>query len=81
MFDATEIREHLLLRLLAHRTGVEQDDVGLFRDVGLYQAIRVLEYVGHLVRVVLVHLASERPDVKLLAHEIASRCRAGGERE
>ena len=27
--DAAEVGEHLLLRLLAHRAGVEEDDVGV----------------------------------------------------
>ena len=32
--DPAEVGEHLLLRLLAHRAGVEQDDVGFGRIVG-----------------------------------------------
>ena len=31
VLDAAEVGEHLLLRLLAHRAGVEQDQVGLAR--------------------------------------------------
>ena len=31
---AAEVVEHALLRLLAHRAGVEQDDVGVFGPVG-----------------------------------------------
>ena len=38
MAHPAEVVEHLFLRLLAHRAGVEQDDVGVFRRVGRGQA-------------------------------------------
>ncbi|MNS94022.1 hypothetical protein D3C72_1282230 [compost metagenome] len=60
-----QVRKHFFLRLFTHRTGVEQDDVGLFRVVGQLQALVAAQHVGHLVRVVLVHLAAEGADVQL----------------
>ena len=44
-----EVVEHPLLRLLAHRAGVEEDHVGLFRVVGLDQFLVGTEHVRHLV--------------------------------
>ncbi len=60
MAHPAQIVEHLLLRLFAHRAGIEQDHVGIVRRIGFHQAIRNIEHVGHLVRVVLVHLTAER---------------------
>ncbi len=65
---ATQIVEHPLLRAFAHRARVEQDDVGVFGAVGEREPVGGGEHVGHLVRVVLVHLAAERADVELLRH-------------
>ena len=59
---APEVGEHLLLRLLAHRAGIEEDEVGLGGVAGFLVTLGGGEHVGHLVRVVLVHLASERAD-------------------
>ena len=61
-----QIVEHPLLRLFAHRAGVEEDDVRLFGIVGLFNAFGGPQNVGHLVRVVLVHLAAKGTDIKLL---------------
>jgi hypothetical protein len=63
---APEVGEDLFLGLLAHRARVEKDEVGLGRVGRLLVAFGCREHVGHLVRVVLVHLASERADVDLL---------------
>ena len=63
---ATQVVEHSLLRLLAHGARVEQDDVRVLGALGERHAIGRAEHVGHAVRVVLVHLASERADVELL---------------
>ena len=68
VLDAAQVREHLFLRLFAHRTGVEQDQVGLFHVVGLRVALRRAEHVAHLVRVVLVHLAAVGFDEYFFAH-------------
>jgi hypothetical protein len=43
-----ELAEHLLLRLLADGAGVDQDDVGVVRAVGQFQAIAGGKHVGHL---------------------------------
>jgi hypothetical protein len=63
---AAEIGEHLLLRLLAHRAGIEEDEVGFRRVRGLLEALGGGEHVGHLLRVVLVHLAPEGADEDFL---------------
>ena len=60
-----EIGEHFLLRLLAHRAGVEQDHVGLTRVSRFGQAVGGMEHISHFVRVVLVHLTAEGLDVEL----------------
>ncbi len=65
---APEIVEDALLRLFAHRTGVEQDDIGVVRPVGRFQAVGLVQHVGHLGRVVLVHLTAESADVQLAGH-------------
>ncbi|MNT15287.1 hypothetical protein D3C72_1503340 [compost metagenome] len=62
VLHAAEVGEHLLLRFLAHRAGVEQDEVGLVHVLRGLVALRGVEHVGHLVRVVLVHLAAEGLD-------------------
>jgi hypothetical protein len=64
-----QIVEYPLLRLFAHRAGVEQDHVGLFRIVGLDQRFGFTEHVRHLVGVVLVHLAAECANIELLHYE------------
>ncbi len=73
VLDAAEVAEHLLLRLLAHRAGVEQDQVRLLGVGRRLVAVGRAQHVGHLVRVVLVHLAAERADVDLLRCHRASR--------
>ena len=69
---AAQVGEHLLLGLLAHRAGVEQDQVRLVGVVGRLQPLGGAQHVGHLVRVVLVHLAAEGADVDLAGH--VGRC-------
>ena len=69
---AAELAEDFFLRLLADRAGVDQDDVGLAFIEGEFQAVRSLEHVGHLGRVVLVHLAAVGLDEKLAAHGVAA---------
>ena len=59
-----QVVEDLLLRLLAHRAGVEEDHVRLFGVVGFLEAIGRPEHIRHLVRVILVHLATESTDIK-----------------
>src|SRR5690242_16074630 len=69
--------EHLLLRLLSYRAGADQDHVRLGLVLGQFQAVRGLEHVGHLGRVVLVHLAAVGLDEKLAAHGLVYRCAWG----
>jgi hypothetical protein len=65
---AAEQREDLLLGLLADRAGVEQQHVGRLRIVDRREAVRTREHRTDLVRVVLVHLATEGLDVELAGH-------------
>ena len=75
VLDPAEVAEHLVLGLLAHRAGVEQDQVGLVDVVGRLVARGGVQHVGHLVRVVDVHLAAEGldEDLRLRARDLASR--------
>ena len=73
VFHAPEIVKYLFLRPLAHRAGVEQDQVRIFRLVGDLEAFRRAQQVRHLVRVVLVHLAAECPNEQLFRHVICPR--------
>jgi hypothetical protein len=68
-----QIGEHLFLGLFPHRTGVEQDDVGLLGLVGLLEALADRQHVGHLVRVVLVHLATKGADEDFAGHSCGGR--------
>ena len=65
---ASELTEHLLLRLLTNRAGVDQDDVGLGLVVGQFQAMGLGQHVGHFGRVVLVHLTAVGFDAELSGH-------------
>src|SRR6185369_12639152 len=70
VLHASEVREHLLLRLFAHRAGVEDDEVGVFRALGRLHAVALAQHVGDPVRVVLVHLAAERAQVDLAHYRV-----------
>jgi hypothetical protein len=63
-----ELGEHLLLRLLADRTGIEQQHIGLGRIVGSLEPVTGRERVRHARGVVLVHLATEGLDMQLAGH-------------
>ena len=58
-----QVMEHFLLRLLAHRAGIEHNHVGFGRIVGGFHVLCRGEHVGHFGRVVFVHLAAERLDI------------------
>ncbi|MNW70217.1 hypothetical protein D3C74_494440 [compost metagenome] len=60
--------EHLLLGLFTDGAGIEQQDVCLLGLFGQRVAIAGVQQVGHLGRVVLVHLATPGLDMKFLAH-------------
>ena len=68
---AAEVGEDFFLRLFAHRAGVEENDVRVFRRVGLDEAFRRAEYVDHLVGVVLVHLAAKGLYINFLGHRVS----------
>jgi len=87
---AAEIGENFFLRFFAHRARVEQNDVRVFRRVGLDESFSRAEYVDHLVGVVLIHLAAKGFYINFLDHRFSpvavvnlgasfKRCR-GGER-
>src|SRR6187402_832406 len=65
---AAELAEDFLLGLFADRTGVDQDDVSFRFVLGQLETVRCEQDVGHLGRVVLVHLAAVGLDEKLAAH-------------
>jgi hypothetical protein len=65
---AAEVVEDALLRLLAHRAGIEENDVGIVGAVGLDDVFGCGEHVGHLVRIVFVHLAPEGADEQFSCH-------------
>ena len=60
---APELREHLFLRLLTHRAGVEQQQVRLRGIFGRLVIARCTQHVRHAGGVVLVHLAAEGLEV------------------
>jgi hypothetical protein len=68
MLDPPQVVEDLFLGLLTHGTRIEEDHIGLFRVVRLLQPIGRPEHIRHLVRVVLVHLATEGTDIELFHH-------------
>jgi hypothetical protein len=51
-----------------HRAGIEKDDVSICRIVCFFHALRSVKHIGHLLRVILVHLAAEGFDIKFLGH-------------
>ena len=83
VLDPAEVAEHLVFGLLADRAGVEQDQVGLLDVVGRLVAGGGVQHVGHLVRVVDVHLAAEGLDEDLrlrardLGHGLTQTCAIG----
>src|SRR5690606_40026185 len=69
---SAEQREHLLLCLLADRARVEEQDIRVVRTLGRDGAEMLGEHVGHLGRVVLVHLAPEGLNEKALRQRASS---------
>src|SRR6516225_4925791 len=72
-------REHLLLRLLAHRAGVHQQHIRLVRIFGGSEPHVIAQHVRHAGGVVLVHLATEGLDEVVAGHENenSKACRCG----
>ena len=62
-----EARVELLFRALPHAAGVDDDDVGIRRVVGRFEA-GLLEQPRHALGVVHVHLAAERLDQVFARH-------------
>ena len=71
-----QVGKDFFLRLLADRTGIEEDDVGLFRVGGDFEAVGLVEDVRHPRRVVFVHLAAEGRNVQTAAHVSGRRSNA-----
>ena len=63
-FEAGQHSDDPVLSVLANDARVEDDDVGVLGPEGLAQA-ELLQRGAHPLRVRLVHLASDRPDVVL----------------
>src|SRR5882672_11253735 len=63
-----EQREHFLLRLLAHRAGVHEEQVRLKRVVGGHEIRASVQHVRHPGGVVLIHLAAEGLDEVAAGH-------------
>jgi hypothetical protein len=55
---AAEFGKYLFLRLFADRTGVDEQQIRVFRIFRQRKTMRFPENVRHLFRVVLVHLAA-----------------------
>ena len=68
MLDAAKVGEHLFLCFLAHRAGVEDDQIGFFDIVGFFVTVGLPKHIHHFVRVVLVHLATEGFNKDFAAH-------------
>ena len=78
---AAELAEDLFLRLLADRAGVDQDDVGFGSTLSVSSRPSLGgEHVGHLGRVVLVHLATVGLDEELAGAGWRRRGGDGGSR-
>ena len=73
VFDAAQITEHFFLRPLAHRAGVEQNQIGFVHVLRRLIALGGVHDIGHLVRVVLVHLATKGFDKDFFAHAASNK--------
>ena len=63
-----QIGKHFLLGFFTHRASVEHHQIGLVYVGGLFVALSGAQYICHLVRVVLVHLAAKGFDEDFAAH-------------
>jgi hypothetical protein len=70
-----QVAEDFFLRLFADRAGVEQNQIGLVHVLRRLIALGRAQHIGHLVRVVLVHLAAKCFDEDLLAHAASTYSR------
>ncbi len=56
--------KHLFLSLLSNRAGVDNQEVGLRRVVGVLEAVACAQGIAHTIRIVFVHLAPLGNDVE-----------------
>ena len=68
VLDPAQVGKHFFLGLLAHRAGVEHNQIGLLHVIGGFIALGLVQHIGHFVRVVRVHLATESFDENFGAH-------------
>ena len=73
LMPPTQLRKHFFLRLLAYRTGIEQQHVGMQRVGDDFKPVRPGENIRHLARVILVHLTTMRLNEKLAAHFLPAK--------
>jgi hypothetical protein len=66
--DSTQVVKYLLLGFFPHRAGIEKNDVSISRIVRFFHALGSVKHIGHLLRVILVHLTAEGFDIKFLGH-------------
>ena len=66
--ELAELGIELVLRLLAHRTGVDENDVGQARILGDLESAFGAQDIRHAPRVVLVHLAAEGLNEEVSRH-------------
>jgi hypothetical protein len=57
-----QVGKDFFLRFLAHGTGVEENDVRFFGVLREHDALVFAQDIGHLVRVIFVHLTAEGAD-------------------
>ena len=69
---AAKLGKHLFLGLFANGAGVDEQQVGVIDVIRAFITVRLAQNIGHLVRVVLVHLATHRFDVKLTRHTLCT---------
>ena len=65
---AAQFREQFFLGFFANGTGIEDDEIGLFRHRCLLHSMGSVQYVPHLRGVVFIHLAAECLDKKFFSH-------------
>ncbi len=61
-------REHLLLRLLTHGTGIDEEQIGSCGVIGRFVAAGSAQDIGESRRVVFVHLTAEGADIEVAGH-------------
>jgi hypothetical protein len=65
---APEQREYFLLRFFPHGTGIQQQDIRIFRRIHRFHAVGVPEHIRHLGGIILIHLTAECLYVKFAGH-------------